>query len=49
MVMTEDVNLGLKIPDTISFTMVDKVLMLMGELDIGIRPATLPIIYYMTK
>ena len=41
-VMTEDVDLGLKKPDTIPFKIVQLVLMVMGEVDIGLRPAPLP-------
>ena len=42
--MTEDVELGHKRPATITFTMVEKVLMVVGELDIGLRPSPLPTI-----
>ena len=43
--MIEDMDLGIKIPATIIFTIVEKVLMVTVEVDIGIRPATLtPII-----
>ena len=37
--MMSDVYLGLKIPATIHFTIVDKVLMVMGEVDICLRPS----------
>ena len=38
-------DLGIKRPSTLPFTVVDKALMVMGELDIGLRPAPLaPII-----
>ena len=37
-----DIYSGLKIPDTLPFSIVDKVLIVIGELDIGLRPATLP-------
>ena len=37
--MMEDVGLGHKIPYTITSTIVEKVLMVMGEVDIGLRPA----------
>ena len=43
-VMMEDVDLGLKIPATLPFTIVEKVLMVMGEADIGLRPSPLPAI-----
>ena len=43
-VMMEDVYLGLKIPDNVILTMVNKLLMVMGYLDTGLRPATIPII-----
>ena len=42
--MMEYVYLGLNIPSTIIFTIMDKVLMVMGDLDIGIRPTTIPTI-----
>ena len=38
----EDVNLGLKRPATLTLSMVNEVLMVMGEVDIGIRPDDLP-------
>ena len=41
-VMMEDVYLGLKISATIPFTIVDKLLMVMGEVDIGIIPSPIP-------
>ena len=37
-----EVELGLKRPDTLPIIIVDQELMLTGEADIGIRPATLP-------
>ena len=42
MVMIEDMDLGLKRPETIILKIVDKVLIVMVEVDIGLRPATLP-------
>ena len=41
-VMMEDVYLGLKRSATIPFTIVDKLLMVMGEVDIGIIPSPIP-------
>ena len=41
MLMTEDVDLGLKIPDTHNFTVMEKVLMVIGEVDIGLRKSTI--------
>ena len=38
----EDVELGLKRSATLPFTITEKVLMFMGEVDIGLRPAILP-------
>ena len=35
--MTEEVDIGLKRPATICLTIVDQVLMLTGEVDIGLR------------
>ena len=43
-----DIYSGLKIPDTLPFAIVDKVLIVIGELDIGLRPATLPPITQVT-
>ena len=40
--MVEKLDLGLKILSTIIFEIVDKVLMVMGEVDIGLRLATIP-------
>ena len=40
--MMKYVDLGLKRPETIILKIVDKVLILMVEVDIGLRPATLP-------
>ena len=40
--MMEDMEVGLNISATFPFTMTDKVLMVMGELDIGLRPSPLP-------
>ena len=37
-------EVGLKISATLPFTMIDKVLMMMGDMDIGLIPYTLPII-----
>ena len=43
--ITEVVNLGLKIIATLPFTIVDKLLMVMGDVDIGLRPSPIsPII-----
>ena len=44
MVTTEEVEIGLKIPATIPIKIVDKLLIMMGEVDIGIIPATIPLI-----
>ena len=41
-VMTEEVDLGLKRPATLTLSMVEEVLMVMGEVDICIRPDDLP-------
>ena len=41
-VMIEDAYLGLKRPATLTFTIVEKVLMVMGEVDIGIIPSPPP-------
>ena len=38
----EDLDLGLKIPACITFTILEKVLMVMGDVEIGLRPAPLP-------
>ena len=35
-------DLGLKRPGTLLFTVTDKVFMVMGDLEIGLRPSTLP-------
>ena len=43
-VTMEDVELCHKIPDTINLKMMEKVLMVMGEVYIGIRPPPLPLI-----
>ena len=40
--MTEEVDLGLNRLATILFTTTDKMLIVMGEVDIGLRTATLP-------
>ena len=37
-----DVDLGLKIPSTFPLTIQDRLLVVMVELDIGPRPATIP-------
>ena len=42
MVMMEEVYLGLKIPSTLLLTILEKFFMVMEEVDIGIRTATLP-------
>ena len=41
-VMTKEVDFGLKIPATISFSIMEQVLMFMGDTDMGIRPYTFP-------
>ena len=41
-VVMEDVDLGLNILATLLFTIVEKVLIVMGEVDIGPRPSNLP-------
>ena len=41
-VVMEDVDLGLNILATLLFTIVEKVLIVMGEVDIGIIPEPLP-------
>ena len=38
----QDVELSLNISATLPFTMMDKVLMLMGDVEIGLIPAPLP-------
>ena len=40
--MMEEVDIGLKIPATILLTTAEKLLMVMGEVDIGLIPATPP-------
>ena len=40
--MMEEGDLGLNIPETLSLRISEKVLMVMGEVDIGLRPCTLP-------
>ena len=42
MVTMEDLHLGLNITANLSFTIAEKVLTVMGEVDIGLRPATPP-------
>ena len=42
MMMMKVVDLGLDIPDTLTFTIVKKVLMVIGELGIGFIPHPLP-------
>ena len=42
MVIMEYVDLGLKIPATILFTILEKVLMLMGEVGIGLISVNIP-------
>ena len=44
--MTEDVDLALKRPATLILTITEKVLMVMGDVDIGIRTATISTIIY---
>ena len=41
-VVMEDVDLGIKRLDTLIFVIVDKMLMVMVEVRIGLRPSTLP-------
>ena len=41
-VMMEAVDLDLKIPATLTFTIVEKMFIVMGEVNIGIRPANIP-------
>ena len=38
----EDVDLGLKITATLLFTIVDKVMMMIGDVDIGLILTTIP-------
>ena len=40
--MTKKVDLGFMIPATTSLSVVEQVLMVMREVDIGLRPSTLP-------
>ena len=40
--MVQNLGVGIKISVTFSFTMMEKVLMLMGEVDLGLRPSSLP-------
>ena len=42
--MVQDVEVGLKRSATLTFTMLEIFLMVMGELDIGLRPALIPTI-----
>ena len=42
--MVQDLELGFKISDTLPFTIMEKVLMVMGEVDLGIRPSPIPTI-----
>ena len=44
--MTEDVDLALKRPATLILTITEKVLMVMVDVDIGIRTATISTIIY---
>ena len=44
MVIMDDVDLCLKIPATLTFTIMEKLLMLMGKVDIGLIPFPLPYI-----
>ena len=37
----EELDIGLKIPATLPLTIVDQVLMFMGDVYIGLRPASL--------
>ena len=41
MAMVEDADLGLKRPATLTLTIVEKVFMMIGEVDIGLRQANL--------
>ena len=47
-VVTEDVDLGIKRLDTLIFVIVDKILMVMVEVRIDLRPSTLPPIAQVT-
>ena len=40
--MMVDVDLGLEIPDTFPLKIQEKLLVVMGEFDIGPRPTTIP-------
>ena len=42
MVMVEDMDFGIKRPSTLIFKIMDKVLIVVGDVDIVIRPANLP-------
>ena len=48
MLMVGDLGLSINIPDTIYFSIMDKLFMLIGEVDIDIIPATLPPITQLT-
>ena len=41
-VMMQDMKLGINIPVTITFTITDKVLMVMGEVDMGLKSSPFP-------
>ena len=45
-VMVQDVEVGLKISATLTFTMTEKVFMVVREVDIGLRPDLLPTIIH---
>ena len=45
--MMEDADLGLKRPATIIFKIAEKVLMLRGDVEIGLRPPPIPTIIHM--
>ena len=40
--MVQDMELGIKIPANLHFKMLEKVLMVMGKVYIGLRPALIP-------
>ena len=42
MLMMVDLDIRLKIPDTLPLEILEKLLMVVGEVDIGLRPATPP-------
>ena len=48
MLMIEDLDLGLNRPSTIIFIIVEKVLVVLGYVYVGLRPATIPPITLVT-